>query len=71
MNQAAISFKNVRNSEDYGFFNGDEKCTDKSVIFASVASLGRKEYLNEEYFAPNYFDYLIIDEFHHAVNDQY
>ena len=71
LNQAAISFKNVRNSEDYGFFNGDEKCTDKSVIFASVASLGRKEYLNEEYFAPNYFDYLIIDEFHHAVNDQY
>ena len=66
LNQAAISFKNVRNSEDYGFFNGDEKCTDKSVIFASVASLGRKEN-----FAPNYFDYLIIDEFHHAVNDQY
>ena len=27
--------------------------------------------LDEEYFAPNYFDYLIIDEFHHAVNDQY
>lgn len=71
LNQAAISFKNVRNSDDYGFFNGDEKCTDKSVVFASVATLGRTEYLREEYFAPDYFNYLVIDEFHHAVNDQY
>ena len=71
LNQAAISFKNVRNSDDYGFFNGDEKCTDKSVVFASVATLGRAEYLKEEYFAPDYFNYLVIDEFHHAVNDQY
>lgn len=71
LNQAAISFKNVRNSDDYGFFNGDDKCTDKAVIFASVSTLGRLEYLNEEYFAPDYFSYLVIDEFHHAVNDQY
>lgn len=71
LNQAAISFKNVRNSDDYGFFNGDEKCTDKSVVFASVSTLGRAEYLKEEYFAPDYFNYLVIDEFHHAVNDQY
>lgn len=71
LNQAAVSFKNVRNSDDYGFFNGSDKCTDKAVIFASVATLGRTEYLNEEYFTPDYFSYLIIDEFHHAVNDQY
>lgn len=71
LKQAAISFKNVRNSDDYGFFTGDEKCTDKSVVFASVATLGRTEYLKEEYFAPDYFNYLVIDEFHHAVNDQY
>lgn len=71
LNQAEISFKNVRNSDDYGFFNGNDKCTDKAVIFASVSTLGRLEYLNEEYFAPDYFSYLVIDEFHHAVNDQY
>lgn len=71
LNQAAISFKNVRNSDDYGFFNGNDKCTDKAVIFASVSTLGRLEYLNEQYFAPDYFSYLVIDEFHHAVNDQY
>lgn len=71
LKQAAISFKNVRHSDDYGFFYGKQKDTDKAVIFASVATLGRSEYLTENFFAPDYFDYLVIDEFHHAVNDQY
>ena len=71
LKQAADSFYNVRNSEDYGFFNGDTKCTDKSVIFASVATLGKTEYLNETYFSSDYFDYIVIDEFHHVVSDQY
>ena len=71
LKQAAISFKNVRHSDDYGFFYGKQKDTDKAVIFASVATLGRSEYLTEDFFAPDYFDYLVIDEFHHAVNDQY
>ena len=71
LKQAAVSFQNVRNSKDYGFFMGAEKCTDKPLIFASVASLGKSEYLNEQYFASDYFDYVVIDEFHHAVNDQY
>lgn len=71
LKQAAISFQNVRHSDDYGFFYGKQKDTDKSVIFASVATLGRKEYLKKEYFAEDYFDYIVIDEFHHAVNDQY
>lgn len=71
LKQAAQSFKNVRNSDDYGFFDGESKCTDRSVIFASVATLGRSEYLNNKYFASDYFNYIVIDEFHHAVNDQY
>ena len=62
LKQAAESFKNVRDSDDYGFFNGDSKCTGKSVIFASVATLGRVEYLNENYFAPDYFTYVVIDD---------
>lgn len=71
LKQAAISFWNVRQSDDYGFFYGKQKDTDKSVIFASVATLGRNEYLTEKFFAQDYFDYLVIDEFHHAVNEQY
>ncbi len=71
LKQAAISFRNVRHSDDYGFFCGKQKDTDKAVILASVATLGRNEYLTEDFFAPDYFDYVIIDEFHHAVNEQY
>ncbi len=71
LKQAAVSFKNVRHSDDYGFFCGKQKDTDKAVIFASVATLGRNEYLSEDFFVPDYFDYLVIDEFHHAVNEQY
>lgn len=71
LKQASIAFNNVRNSDDYGFFDGINKCTDKSVIFASVATLGKDEYLNETYFPKDYFDYLVVDEFHHAVNKQY
>lgn len=71
LQQAAVSFRNVRQSDDYGFFDGKHKDTDKAVIFASVATLGREEYLSAEYFSADYFDYLVIDEFHHAVTDQY
>lgn len=71
LKQAALSFKNVRQSDDYGFFFGKRKDTDKSVIFASVATLGRPEYLKKDFFAEDYFDYIVIDEFHHAVNKQY
>ena len=71
LKQAAVSFKNVRQSDDYGFFDGKQKDTDRAVIFASVATLGRREYLSEDYFTQDYFDYLIVDEFHHAVNEQY
>ena len=71
LKQAAVSFRNVRHSDDYGFFYGKQKDTDKSVIFASVATLGREEYLTADYFPADYFNYLVIDEFHHAVNTQY
>lgn len=71
LKQAAESFKNVRNTDDFGFFMSNVKNTDKSLIFASVASLGKKEYLNNRYFDKEYFDYIVIDEFHHAVSSQY
>ena len=69
--QAAQSFKNVRNSNDIGFFYGNQKDTNNSFIFALVQTLGKDEYLNEEYFSKDYFDYIIVDEFHHAVSNNY
>ena len=71
LKQAARSFRNVRHSDDYGFFYGKQKDTGKAVIFASAATLGRPEYLKKEYFPEDYFDYIVIDEFHHAVNEPY
>ena len=46
LKQAAAAFRNVRHSDDYGFFYGKQKDTDRSVIFDSVATLGRTENLN-------------------------
>ena len=36
-----------------------------------MQTLGKSEYLNEKYFAPDYFDYIVIDECHHMVNQAY
>lgn len=69
--QAAVSFKNVRKSDDIGFFYNNSKDKDCSMIFALVQTLGKDEYLNENYFKRDYFDYIVIDEFHHAVSNNY
>ena len=71
LQQAAKSFRRVRGSDAYGFFDGDEKCTNEPVIFASVQTLGNERYLNKHYFSPDRFEYLVVDEFHHAVATQY
>ena len=71
LRQAAASFYNVRKSKDYGFFNGAQKDVHNAVVFASVSTLGQKKYLKEDYFARDYFDYIVIDEFHHAVTKYY
>lgn len=71
LGQAAVAFKNVRHSDDYGFFHGRKKDINKSVVFASVLTLGRAEYLNKEFFTEDYFDYIVVDEFHHVVNKHY
>lgn len=54
-----------------GFFKNSTKETKKDIIFASVQSLGKEKYLNERYFDKYYFDYIVVDEFHHAVSKNY
>lgn len=65
--------KDKYNEEGYnmGFFMNSTKDNNKDIVFASVQSLGKKEYLNENYFSKYYFDYIIVDEFHHAVSSNY
>ena len=69
--QSAQSFKNIHKDKSIGFFYSNQKDTDKDITFALVQTLGKSEYLNENYFKKDYFDYIIIDEFHHAVANNY
>lgn len=71
LEQAVKSFRCIRPDKTIGYFMSEYKETDKDFVFASVATLGQAEYLNDRYFGQNDFDYIVIDEFHHAVNKQY
>ncbi|MBU3101937.1 MULTISPECIES: DEAD/DEAH box helicase family protein [Clostridium] len=71
LNQAEISFKNIRPNIKTGFFNGENKDSNKEVLFATVQTLGQKQYLCDKYFKKDAFDYIIIDEFHHAAAGNY
>ncbi|WP_454055304.1 DEAD/DEAH box helicase family protein [Clostridium sp. Marseille-Q7071] len=71
LKQAKESFTCVRPNTNMGFFTGEEKSKDVNILFATVQTLGRKEYLSHQYFKKDYFDYIIIDEFHHAVSKNY
>lgn len=71
LKQAKESFKNIRPDTSSGFFYGEFKDTDKDIIFATVQTLGKEAYLNDKYFEKDYFDYIVIDEFHHAAADSY
>jgi len=71
LKQAAESFSKARPGNSIGFFYGTVKDRDKDMIFATVQTLGRERYLCDEYFAPDAFDYIVFDEFHHAAADSY
>ncbi len=71
LKQAEQTFRAVRLNSDTGIFAGDQKNITASMIFASVHTLGKLEYLCESYFAPDAFDYIVIDEIHHGVTRLY
>ncbi|WP_297639146.1 DEAD/DEAH box helicase family protein [uncultured Clostridium sp.] len=71
LTQAANSFKTIKEDFKIGFFKGDLKEKAVDGLFASVSTLGKKEYLTEEYYSKDYFDYIVIDEVHHAVSKNY
>ncbi|MBC3797371.1 DEAD/DEAH box helicase family protein [Acetobacterium tundrae] len=71
LSQAEHTFTCVRYELSTGRFNGTQKDTAEDIIFASVQTLGNKAYLTAATFPPDAFDYIIIDEFHHAVSDHY
>jgi superfamily II DNA or RNA helicase len=67
--QALATFRRIRPAAMLGLYTGDEKAPDADVLFASIQTLGRARHLGQ--FPPEAFDYIIVDEFHHAAAATY
>ncbi|KQV85321.1 DEAD/DEAH box helicase [Massilia sp. Root351] len=64
LNQAAETFLRIRPNFRVGFYAGQSRDVEVDVLCASVQTLSRNEHL--ERFSPYHFDYVVVDEFHHA-----
>lgn len=71
LKQAMNTFKTIHGDKTLGLFNADSKSTDNDITFASIQTLGKNEYLNDKYFSKDHFDYIVVDEFHHAGAKSY
>jgi superfamily II DNA or RNA helicase len=71
LEQARKTFASIRRTRSIGYFNAAEKISDREVTLGSVSTLGSGRYLSSTYFAPDYFDYIVMDEIHHGVASQY
>lgn len=69
LTQALETFRNVRPSARLGLYHGSQKDPNADVLFASIQTLSSDEHL--ESFDPTHFDYVIVDEFHHASAETY
>jgi superfamily II DNA or RNA helicase/HKD family nuclease len=67
--QAMASFRRIRPDARFGRFDGNDKDEDAEILFASIQTLGRVGHLRR--FAPDAFDYIVVDEFHHASAASY
>lgn len=69
LNQAIETFRRVRPTARIGRLSGDHKEADADLLFASVQTLGKLNQIRQ--FRPDAFDYVVIDEFHHAAASTY
>jgi superfamily II DNA or RNA helicase/HKD family nuclease len=69
LNQAAETFLRIRPRARVGFYMGQVRDVQVDILCASVQTLGRAAHLSR--FAPQHFDYIVIDEFHHAAAPTY
>ena len=67
--QALGTFRKIRPDASLGFYTGTQKDANADVLFASIQTLGRLPHLRN--FAPDAFDYIVVDEFHHAAASSY
>ena len=69
LNQALSTFRKIRPEANFGKYMGGQYDRQADVLFASVLTLGKQNHLN--YFSADHFDYIIVDEFHHAAASTY
>ncbi|MBK1681446.1 DUF3427 domain-containing protein [Rhodocyclus tenuis] len=69
LTQAAETFVRIRPRSRVGFYMGQQRDAQVDILCASVQTLGRQMHL--ERFPPQHFDYIVVDEFHHAAAPTY
>lgn len=69
LGQAMRTYRQIRPHATFGFYTGQEKAPTADVLFASVQTLGKASHHRQ--FAREHFDYIVIDEFHHAAAATY
>ena len=69
LRQAAAAFAAVYPSRGIGYVADGRLELDCDVVFASVQTLSREDFLAKNDLSQ--FDYVVIDEFHHAAADSY
>lgn len=69
LSQAMATFRRLRPTARFGRYAGDEKDLQADVLFASIQTLGRVSHLRN--FPADAFDYIVVDEFHHAAARTY
>ena len=69
LRQALDTFRRIRPEATLGLYTGTEKDPTADVLFASIQTLGKKAHLRN--FGSNAFDYIVVDEFHHAAARTY
>jgi len=69
LRQAEETFVRIRPDVKVGRYNGVEKELNVDMLFASIQALGRASHLG--LFDPDHFDYIVVDEFHHAAARTY
>ena len=64
-------FRDVLGQHDFGEIlgAGQESSSEPDAVFAMIQTLGKEE--NLQRFAPDHFDYLVVDEFHHGMAPTY
>jgi superfamily II DNA or RNA helicase/diadenosine tetraphosphate (Ap4A) HIT family hydrolase/HKD family nuclease len=67
LRQSLEVFRRVQPDADLGLYYGGERQPEARVLFASVQTLAA----NLHRFAPGRFDYVVVDEFHHAAARSY